>query len=96
MNIIKKLYESKKNMPDLQIKKISFLFNNIYIVNIQSISSSKDTNDFILKYLSNKSLFSKLILLKDINNYIPSFYFRPNDYLFVRTQFPHKKLLQQI
>lgn len=75
MNIINKLYNSKQVMPDLQIRKISFIFKKIYVINIQSTSSSKDTNDFILDYLSNKSIFSKLILLKDIKNYIPSISF---------------------
>ena len=77
MNIINKLYNSKKNMPDLQIKEVSFFMKKIYIINIQSISSSKDTNDFILKYLSNRSLINTFLksLNKDINNYIPSISF---------------------
>ena len=75
MNLIKKIYDCKKTMPDLQIRKISFLFNKIYIVNIQSLSSSRDTNDFLLKYLSNKSIFNKLIFIRDINNYLPSISF---------------------
>ena len=75
MNIINKIYLSKETMPDLQIRKMSFLLKKIYIINIQSVSSSKDTNDFILKYLSNKSIISKILLLKDIRNYIPSISF---------------------
>ena len=75
MNIINELNSLKQTMPDLQIKKISFLFKKIYIINIQSISSSKDTNDFILKYFSNISILNKLLFLKDINNYIPSISF---------------------
>lgn len=75
MDIIKRIYNSKKTMPDLQIRKISFFLNKIYIINIQSISSSKSTNDFLLKYLSNKSIFSKFIFLKEINNYLPSISF---------------------
>jgi spore germination protein KA len=67
MNIINKLYESKKVMPDLQIKKMS---NNFYIINIQTISSSKDTNEYILKYLSNKKIIKKNYL-----NHIPSISF---------------------
>ena len=77
MNVINELYKSKKEMPDLQIKKVSFLFSKIYIINIQSVSSSKQVNDFILDYLSNLSLFKKLTLSlnKNINNYIPSISF---------------------
>lgn len=77
MNIINKLYNSKQHMPDLQIRKISFLFNKIFIINIQSVSSSTQTNNFILKYLSNKSLVNNFLksLKHDINNYIPSISF---------------------
>lgn len=50
--MIKELYEIKKHMPDLQIKKISFKSKNIYIINIQTVSSSNYSNEFVLKYLS--------------------------------------------
>ncbi len=73
MNIISELYKSKEHMPDLQIKKISFLTGNIYVVNLQSVSSSKSSNDFILNYLSNRSIFKSFKSLKhDILNNIPS------------------------
>ena len=62
MNIINKLYKSKLHMNDLQIKKINFNNKIIYVINIQTVSSSILTNEYILKYLSN---------YKDINN-IPS------------------------
>ena len=76
MNIIDDLYNSKQYMPDLQIKEISFHINKIYIINIQTVSSSKDTNDFILKYLSNRSLFNNnFSLSNDICNHIPSISF---------------------
>ena len=77
MNIINKLYKSKSYMPDLQIKELSFLLNKIYIINIQSVSSSTQTNNFILKYLSNKSLVNNFLknLNHDINNFIPSISF---------------------
>ena len=61
MNIIDKLYKDKEHMIDLQIKEISFSFNKIFIINLQSISSSKQTNEFILNYLSNRSLFNNVI-----------------------------------
>ena len=77
MNIIDKLYESKKHMPDLQIKKISFLFSNIYIINLESVSSSNNSNLFILNYLSNRSFFKRFSSLKhDIMNNIPSISFK--------------------
>ena len=77
MNIIDELYIRKEHMPDLQIKEVSFGLNKIYIVNIQTVSSSKQTNEFILNYLSDRSLFNKTILniKKDLNNFIPSISF---------------------
>lgn len=77
MNIIDDLYNSKQYMPDLQIKEISFKYNKLYLINIQSISSSKDTNDYILNYLSERSLFKNNLftLKKDICNNIPSISF---------------------
>ena len=77
MKIIDDLYNSKQYMPDLQIKEISFKYNKLYLINIQSISSSKDTNDYILNYLSDRSLFKNNLftLKKDICNNIPSISF---------------------
>ncbi len=77
MNIIDKLYNDKEHMIDLQIKEISFSFNKIFIINLQSISSSKQTNEFILNYLSNRSLFNNVIksLKHDLFNFIPSISF---------------------
>ncbi len=77
MNIINKLYNSIKHMPDLQIKKISFFNENIFIINLESISSSKNTNDFILNYLSNRNIFKGFSSLEhDILNNIPSISFK--------------------
>ncbi len=78
MNILKELYNSKSYMPDLQIKEVSFILNKLYIINIQTVSSSIQSNDFILKYLSNRSIFKHDIissLKKDIKNNIPSISF---------------------
>ncbi len=73
MNIIDKLYNLKTNMPDLQIKKLE---NKVYIFNIQTVSNSTSTNEYILNYLSKRNLFkSKISLLKDLNNNIPSISF---------------------
>lgn len=78
MNIINELYNSKEHMPDLQIKEVYFGMNKIFVINIQSVSSSEQSNNFILNYLSDRSLFKNEIfssLKKDICNYIPSISF---------------------
>jgi spore germination protein KA len=91
MDIIKKLYNIKENMPDLQIKEIVFGVHKVYVINIQTVSNSKLTNEYILDYLSKRSFFkSDLIssIKNDINNYIPSVSFvnidveQVTDYLF--------------
>ena len=78
METIEELKEMKKNMPDLQIKEISFNLHKLYIINIQTISNSSMTNSFILEYFSKRSLIKNEIfssLKKDILNYIPSISF---------------------
>ena len=78
METIEELKEMKKNMPDLQIKEISFNLHKLYIINIQTISNSSMTNSFILEYFSKRSLIKNKIfssLKKDILNYIPSISF---------------------
>lgn len=78
MNIIERLYKLKENMPDLQIKEVSFNIHKLYIINIQTVSSSALTNEYILDFLSRRSLLKKDILSSiknDINNYIPSISF---------------------
>ena len=72
MNIIDKLYKMKENYPDLQIKKI----NSIYIISIETVSSSKLTNEYILKYLSTRNLFkNEQNIINDLNYNIPSISF---------------------
>ena len=71
MSIINKIYKSKNHMNDLQIKEIKYKNNILYVINIQTVSSSKDTNEFILKYLSK---FNNSSLKTFINN-IPSISF---------------------
>lgn len=78
MNIIDKLKDKKEYTPDLQIKEVSFNLNKLYIVNLQTVSDSSETNKYILDYLSERSLFKSKVLssLKnDILNYIPSISF---------------------
>lgn len=73
MNIINKIKRYKKVMPDLQIRNIK----NIYIINIQTVSSSSLTNEYILEYLSRKNKLNKVpsisfinIEEKDVFNYL--------------------------
>ena len=76
MNIVNKLYKSKNHMPDLQIKKISFNNEIIFVINLQSVSSSMQSNDYILNYFSELSIHSSNFnLKKNINNFIPSISF---------------------
>ena len=78
MNIIDKLKDKKEYTPDLQIKEVSFNLNKLYIVNLQTVSDSSETNKYILDYLSERSLFKSKVLssLKnDILNYVPSISF---------------------
>lgn len=78
MNIIDKLKDKKVYAPDLQIKEVSFNLNKLYIINLQTVSDSSETNKYILDYLSQRSLFKSKVLssLKnDILNYIPSISF---------------------
>ena len=74
--MLKELYELKKNMPDLIIKDIKIgFFKHIYIVTNEAVSSGDKVNDFILKYFSNKSLLSgKIIdnLKRDTRENIPA------------------------
>ena len=52
MNYLNKLYKLKENLNDLIIKNIN---NNIYIINIETITSSKTISDFILEHINNIS-----------------------------------------
>lgn len=86
MNIIDKLFLFKKTMPDLQIKELE---NKVYVFNIQTVSNSSLTNEYILNYLSKRNLFKRRIsLLNDLNKNIPSISFikleekEVTDYLF--------------
>ena len=82
MSIIEELKMYKTHMNDLQIKEINFFVNKLYIINIQSVSSSNNTNQFILNYFSKLSIENKGLnnLKKCIKNYIPSIsYIEIND-----------------
>ena len=58
MKLIDKLYNLKNDMPDLQIKEIK---HKIYVFNIQTVSSSMLSNDYVLNYLANRSIFKSFI-----------------------------------
>ena len=73
MKLIDKLYNLKNDMPDLQIKEIK---HKIYVFNIQTVSSSMLSNDYVLNYLANRSIFKSFInIYSDLRNNIPSISF---------------------
>lgn len=80
--MINKFKKDKQNIPDLQIKKINFGLNKLYILNIQTLSSSQLSNQYIMQYLSQRSLLKTNFssIKKDINNFIPSISFIEVDY----------------
>lgn len=76
--MINKFKEAKKTyMPDLQIKEINNLINKIYVLNIQTLSSSQLSNKYVLDYLSKRSLLKTNIsnIKQDIQYNIPSISF---------------------
>lgn len=75
--IIDEIKKLKDNMPDLQIKEVSFNMEKVYVINIQTVSSSILTNQYVMDYLANRSLFNKssFSLKKDIIYHIPSISF---------------------
>ncbi len=75
--MITKFKKAKQNhIPDLQIKEIKTSFQTIYILNIQTLSSSQLTNKYILDYFSNRSIIKPISSIKnDIQNNIPSISF---------------------
>ena len=72
--MIESIFKTKEHMPDLQIKEVSFGLSKIYILNIQTVSSSELSNHYIMDYFARRSLlkgdFTRV--KKDIINYIPS------------------------
>ena len=80
--MINKFKKDKQNIPDLQIKQLNFGLNKIYVLNIQTLSSSQLSNQYIMQYLSQRSLLKTNFssIKKDINNYIPSISFIEIEY----------------
>lgn len=75
--MINKFKNYKQHIPDLQIKEIKFGLNKLYILNIQTLSSSQLSNQYVMDYLSQRSLMKSNLsnITKDINNHIPSISF---------------------
>ena len=57
---INKLLENYKNIPDLKIRKIKYKLSHIYILYIETICSSTQINDFILKNITNPNKYKKI------------------------------------
>lgn len=69
--IIKRIQEEFKNTPDLIIKKIKLsLLDTVYVVYLETVSSSDKVNDYILKNLSSFGSFKNTKKI-DINSLIP-------------------------
>ena len=71
-NIVKRIQKEFKNTPDLIIKKIKLsLIDTVYIIYLETVSSSNKVNDYILKNLSNFSSFKNTKNI-DLNSILPS------------------------
>ena len=75
--MIDELYKIKEHMPDIQIKEITFGINKLILINIETVSSSTLSNQYIMDYLSKRSLLKNKFssIKKDLINYIPSINF---------------------
>lgn len=78
---IEKLLNNYNDIPDLKVRKIKYKLNYIYILYIETICSSTQINDFILKNITNPNKDRKIenllatpnfqkINLKDIDTYL--------------------------
>ena len=67
MNYLTKLLKLKENIDDLIIKKIN---SNIYLINIETLTSSNTINDFILENINNININNiPLLNTQFINDY---------------------------
>ena len=71
MNYLKILKEKKKNIDDLIIKEIDLKNNNLNIINIETLTSGYDINEFILERMILLENFNELNLVKYLLNYLP-------------------------
>ena len=76
-DVLKKLNDLKKTMPDLIIKELNYgFFGTIYVVAIETVCSTDRINDFILKFFGNKrnSVKKNININKDLEEFIyPTF-----------------------
>ena len=69
--IVDRIKEEFKNTPDLIIKKVKLsLFDTVYVLYLETVSSSNKVNDYILKNLSNFGSFKNTKKL-DLASLIP-------------------------
>ena len=69
--IVDRIKEEFKNTPDLIIKKVKLsIFDTIYVLYLETVSSSNKVNDYILKNLSNFGSFKNTKKL-DLASLIP-------------------------
>ena len=57
---IEKLLNNYNDIPDLKVRKIKCKFNYVYILYIETICSSTQINDFILKNITNPNKEKKI------------------------------------
>jgi len=53
MNLIKRINEQFKNVPDLKLRKIKYGLSYIYVFYVETVSSSDRVNNYILKNITN-------------------------------------------
>ena len=71
MNYIELLKKEKENTDDLIIKEINISNNIIYIISIETLTSSTDINDFILEYINYKDINNIDNLEEYLYNHLP-------------------------
>jgi len=71
MDYLKIIKEKKKNIDDLIIKEINLNNNQIHIVNIETLTSSSNINEFILKKTILLENLNEFDLLKYLLNFMP-------------------------
>ena len=69
MVIVNKIKNNYKNIPDLKTRKIKYKLSNIYIFYLETICSSEQINNFILKNITNpnKLLSLSFFIAKSTN-----------------------------
>ena len=60
MNLIKRINEDYKNIPDLHLRKIKYRLSYIYVYYVETVSSSDRVNNYILKNITNPIKMRKI------------------------------------